>query len=177
MLIYFAPGDFSENFSPNIQDQIQSYHWSKGNVQTTIHPFIIYYKNQMGGELQSISSAIVSDRPKHDTIAVHKFRSMIIDELKRRNIPLRHIHYISDGAASQYKGSHKKTVFLRSGWPEGFTPPPPLMVWVLWFFQNKLTYFDLFYHFIMGKIGPKFSHLLTVRAEGADPPPLRSAWP
>ena len=22
----------------------------------------------------------------------------------------------------------------------------------------------------MGKIGPKFSHLLTVRAEGADPP-------
>jgi len=24
----------------------------------------------------------------------------------------------------------------------------------------------------MGKIGPKFSHLLTVRAEGADPLPL-----
>ena len=38
------------------------------------------------------------------------------------------------------------------------------------FFQNKLKYFDLFYHFIMGKIGPKFSHLLTVRAKGADPP-------
>ena len=36
--------------------------------------------------------------------------------------------------------------------------------------QNKLTYFDLFYHFIMGKIGPKFSHLLTVKAEGAAPP-------
>ena len=33
---------------------------------------------------------------------------------------------------------------------------------LLWFFQNKLSYFDLFYHFIMGKIGPKFSHLLTV---------------
>ena len=32
---------------------------------------------------------------------------------------------------------------------------------------NKLSYFDLFYHFIMGKIGPKFSHLLTVKAEGA----------
>ena len=25
---------------------------------------------------------------------------------------------------------------------------------------------DLFYHFIMGKIGPKFSHLLTVRPRG-----------
>ena len=32
-------------------------------------------------------------------------------------------------------------------------------------------------HFIMEKIGPKFSHLLTVRAKGADPPspPLWSA--
>ena len=36
--------------------------------------------------------------------------------------------------------------------------------------ENKLTYFDLFYHFIMGKIGPKFSHLLTVRADEADSP-------
>ena len=27
------------------------------------------------------------------------------------------------------------------------------------------------YHFIIVKIGLKFSHLLTVRAEGADPPP------
>ena len=44
------------------------------------------------------------------------------------------------------------------------------MVRVSWFFQNKLTYFDLFYHFIKGEIGPIFSHLLTVRAKGADPP-------
>ena len=34
--------------------------------------------------------------------------------------------------------------------------PPSLMV--------------LFYHFIKGEIGPIFSHLLTVRAEVADPP-------
>ena len=42
---------------------------------------------------------------------------------------------------------------------------------MIFFLQNKLTYFDLFYHFIMGRIGPKFSHLLTVRAGGADPLP------
>ena len=64
----------------------------------------------------------------------------------------------------------------RLGWHPPL-PPSPEAVRVLWFFQNKLTYFDLFCHFIMGKIGPKFSHLLTVRAKGADPPPLRSAWP
>ena len=36
----------------------------------------------------------------------------------------------------------------------------------LWFFQNKLTYFDLFYHFIMGKIGPKFSQIVSVSLRG-----------
>ena len=57
----------------------------------------------------------------------------------------------------------KKTVFLRSGSP----------VRVLWFFLSNLTFFDLIlYHFIIGKIGPKVSHLLTVRVEGgSDPPP------
>ena len=48
-----------------------------------------------------------------------------------------------------------------------------LMVRVLWFFQNKLTYFDLFYYCIKGKSGPKFSHLLMVRLGGVTPrPPL-----
>ena len=53
----------------------------------------------------------------------------------------------------------KKTVFLRSGSP----------VRVLWFFLSNLTFFDLIlYHFIIGKIGPKVSHLLTARVEGAN---------
>ena len=29
---------------------------------------------------------------------------------------------------------------------------------------------DLFYHSIMGKIGPKFSQIVSVRLEGGDPP-------
>ena len=40
---------------------------------------------------------------------------------------------------------------------------PPLTVRVSWFFQNKLTFFDLFYHFKKGEIGPIFPHLLMVR--------------
>ena len=74
--------------------------------------------------------------------------------------------YLTFGACN--KGSHKKnglfTVRLT------VRVPPPLTVRLSGFFQNKLTYFDSFYYFIMGQIGPKFSHLLTVRAEGADPP-------
>ena len=37
-------------------------------------------------------------------------------------------------------------------------------------FSKQVDIFWLILPF--GKIGPKFSHLLTVRAEGADPPPL-----
>ena len=72
------------------------------------------------------------------------------------------------------KSSKKKRSFYCQADRKGLPPPPPYGQGVV-IFQNKLTYFDLFYHFIMGKIGPKFSHLLTVRAEGADPPLLRSA--
>ena len=80
--------------------------------------FIVYYKDHIDGELQSISAAIVSDRTKHDTLSVHKFRSMMIDELRRRNIPLQHIHYISDGAASQLRkwliNHFYQSLFLRT---------------------------------------------------------------
>ena len=66
------------------------------------------------------------------------------------------------------RGVVKKRSFYGQADRKG-SPPPYGQVVVI--FQNKLTYFDLFYYFIMGKIGPKFSHLLTVRAKGADAPP------
>ena len=76
---------------------------------------------------------------------------------------------------SKYKGKHggKKGQKIRA-WVD---PPPYIraMPKRKRFFSidvfPKLSYFDLFYHFIMEKIGPKFSHLLTVRTEGADPAP------
>ena len=39
---YLVVADFSENYSAVIQDEIQSYHWN--STQTTIHPFVCYYK-------------------------------------------------------------------------------------------------------------------------------------
>ena len=68
------------------------------------------------------------------------------------------------------KGRHKKTGILPFRLTVKVDPLPPNTVRALYFFQNKLTYFDLFFHFIMGKIGPKCSHLIMVRAEGADLP-------
>ena len=52
------------------------------------------------------------------------------------------------------------------GWP-----PLPRSGQGIVIFPNKLTYFDLFYHFIMGKKGLTFSQIVLVRLEGGDPPP------
>ena len=36
-------GDFSENYSFVVQDEVQGFHWE--NSQVTVHPFVMYFKN------------------------------------------------------------------------------------------------------------------------------------
>ena len=59
-------GDFAENYTFVIQDEIQGYHWSK--QQCTLHPLVIYYKEN--GELKSMSLSIISDDLDHDAALV-----------------------------------------------------------------------------------------------------------
>ena len=86
----------AENYSAVVQDSIQSFHWT--GQQSTVHPFIVYYKED--GVLKTISSAVISDRLKHDTLSVFAFKSLLIEEIRRRGIPVDHIHYVSDGSAA-----------------------------------------------------------------------------
>ena len=58
-------GDFSQNFSFVIQDEVQSYHWSK--TYATVHPFLIYFKKE--GKLQSQSYCVNSEYLTHNTIS------------------------------------------------------------------------------------------------------------
>ena len=59
---------------------------------------------------QKLLISPIPDRTKHDTLAVHAFKKLMIEELQQRNIPMTHIHYISDGAASQYKNCKESSV-------------------------------------------------------------------
>ena len=66
-----------------------------------IHPWVAYYMHD--GQLKCISAAVFSDRLRHDTQGVHAFKKEMIDHLLDMAIPVNHIFFFSDGAASQYK--------------------------------------------------------------------------
>ena len=57
-------GDSAENYSFDVQDASQSFHWN--NMQVTIHPFVCYYKSR--GKLEHISFVVISECNTHDTV-------------------------------------------------------------------------------------------------------------
>ena len=107
-------GDFSENFTFVVQDEIQSYHWV--NAQATLHPFVVYYRDDEA--LKSISICVISDCLQHSTTAVHTFQKCVLEKLKVLAPQITKVYYFTDGAASQYKNRknftnlcHHKTDF------------------------------------------------------------------
>lgn len=71
--------DFSENYSSVIQDEVQAHHWS--HKQSTIHPFVIYYKEN--NEILHKSFVVISDHLKHDTSAFYYIQKELIKYLKK----------------------------------------------------------------------------------------------
>lgn len=49
--------DFSENYAFIVQDEAQSYHWSSNYI--TIHPFVIYYKQD--DKVKYVSYFVISE--------------------------------------------------------------------------------------------------------------------
>lgn len=92
--------DFSENYSIVLQDEAQSYHWT--NRQVTIHPFVIYFKQE--NKVKHVNYVVVSDCLEHNTVAVYTFEKKLISFLtsKFQKLPNK-IFYFSDGSAAQYK--------------------------------------------------------------------------
>lgn len=112
--------DFAENYAFVVQDAAQGFHWE--NSQATLHPFVIYFKDDC--EIKHISYCIISDCLKHDTVAVHAFLVQLIASLKAKLTEIVHIHYFSDGSAAQYKNfknflnlcCHKKDFGIKAEW-------------------------------------------------------------
>ena len=94
---YLVVADFSENYSAVIQDEIQSYH-----TQTTIHPFVCYYKGD-DGSITNTCFIVISECTDHNTAAVHLFQRKLITFLTAQSgkLPSK-VMYLSDGCAAQY---------------------------------------------------------------------------
>ena len=117
--------DFAENYSFVLQDEVQGFHWNTS--QATIHPFVVYHRFPVGDDksnsLKEISYVIISDRLKHDTVAVYHFQAMLMRFLKEQ-FTLTKVFYFSDGAASQYKNrknflniaNHKADFGIHAEW-------------------------------------------------------------
>lgn len=97
---FLAICDFAENYSFVLQDEVQSHHW---NVQqATIHPFVIYFKENM--QVKHFSFIIISEELRHDSVAVNLFISKMVAFLRiNQSKVIKKIYFMSDGAASQYK--------------------------------------------------------------------------
>ena len=92
-------GDFAENYTFVVQDEIQSYHWCK--KQCSLHPIVIYF---MKDSLQESSFCVISDDLNHDVTFVHEVMKKTVDYIKTNiNSSIKKIHYFSDGCAGQYK--------------------------------------------------------------------------
>ena len=92
-------GDFAENYSFVVQDEVQGFHWN--NLQCTLHPAVVYYKNE--GELKSRSYCMISDDNRHDGGMVYQVQVEIMKDLKKRLPHVTFATYFSDGCAGQHK--------------------------------------------------------------------------
>lgn len=94
-------GDFSENYTFIVQDAIQGFHYE--NIQCTIHPFVLYYKDLSNGELMHKSYCVLSPDTKHRTSMVYTFLCKLIPKIQEKLSIIKKIHYFTDGCVSQYK--------------------------------------------------------------------------
>ena len=92
-------GDFAENYTFVVQDEIQSFHYEKS--QCTVHPFALYYNDN--GTVKERSFCFISPSTGHSAAMVHAFIKKLIPDLKIFLPRLSKIHYFSDGASQQYK--------------------------------------------------------------------------
>ena len=69
---------FCQDYNCVCQDAVQAFHWNK--VQTTIHPFVCYYRDGSGNIL-SKCYLVISECTKHDTVAVHQFQRKLVEFL------------------------------------------------------------------------------------------------
>ena len=92
-------GDFSENYSFVIQDEVQGYHWNKN--QCTLHPVVVYIGNE--GSLTPHCMCFLSADLQHDTGFVYALQQTLTKFIQEKFPAIKRLEYFSDGCSGQYK--------------------------------------------------------------------------
>ena len=103
-------GDFAENVSLVVQDEIQSLHWN--NTMCTLHPVVIFYR-KAENSISHFWYTIISDDNTHDVHFVYKVISIIMADLKEKLLCLNSLHFFTDGCAGQYKNRKTCTTYAK----------------------------------------------------------------
>ncbi|MES9901650.1 MAG: hypothetical protein ABW168_03080 [Sedimenticola sp.] len=97
----FVQMDYAENFTCSSADEVQCAYWNKTGV--TIHPVVVYYRDNENSELTHRSYVFVSDDLGHNIGSVYAIMKQLVPQLKNDIPGLECIHYWTDSPSSQYR--------------------------------------------------------------------------
>ena len=80
---------------------MQSLHWNNG--QYSIHPVVMYYRDNETNKLKEQSFGFVSAELKHDAVFVNEVIKKVCKHIKTSYPNIKHLKYFSDGCAGQCK--------------------------------------------------------------------------
>lgn len=95
--------DFAENYTCNLQDEVQACHWY--HEQATVHPIVTCYRCPKCASATTTESIVfITDEKKHDHHAVLCFLDIANQHLQStRNLDIQYQVQFTDGCPSQYK--------------------------------------------------------------------------
>ncbi|KAL2099467.1 hypothetical protein ACEWY4_005947 [Coilia grayii] len=102
--------DFSENFTCKYATEIQSVHFGGSHQQATLHTGVLYVHDQ-----PPMSFATISPSRRHDPVAIWAHLDPILDMVQSEYSDVQHLHFFSDGPATQYR--QKGNFFMISSEP------------------------------------------------------------
>ena len=91
-------GDSAENDQFLIQDEIQSYHWSK--EYCTLHPVVVYFKDDTGS-LRHISNVLYQMTTRTMCFAYEVQKAIMINYFHELLPQVKKLFYFSDGCGGQ----------------------------------------------------------------------------
>lgn len=98
--------DFAENYSCCNADEIQSAYFNP--TQVTLHPLVVYFKDDITHNLLHKSFIVVSEDIGHNSGNVFTYLTKVMPMLKEIKPNLHTVHYWTDSPTSQYRN---KSIF------------------------------------------------------------------